>query len=106
MAIAGALAGAVRESDFAARTGLTSFVVALAECDRRGVQMFVDRLRTRLSTEAYARMPDGGALYIRCWAGWAEWEPGYESPEQWLTTAQMDVERRAASYEGGRARAS
>lgn len=97
--IAASLVESAREADIVARLDLTCFVVMLTESDDVGAAQFAERTRTKLGTTPFAQREDGHGIYVRAWAGWARWEPGYETPERYLEAAMAELERTRPGYE-------
>lgn len=97
--IAASLLESAREADIVARLGPTQFVVMLTESDGDGAAQFAERARTRLGTTPFTRLDDGHGVYVRAWAGWARWEPAFESPERYLDAAIAALEHTRPGYE-------
>lgn len=97
--VAATLLESAREADIVARIDTTRFVVMLTESDEVGAAQFAERTRTRLGTQAFARAADGHGIYIRAWAGWARWDPGFETPADYLAAAMDNLEKTRPGYE-------
>ena len=93
------LLASIRESDLVARLDMTHFAVLLTECDHEGARLFVERVRTRISSTPYVRDEHLGDVYVRAWAGHASWEREINEPEQYVAAAMADLEHSRPKHE-------
>ena len=88
-----------RTADIAARLDLATFAVLLINADSKGALSFTERCRTRIGSEPYVRGANGFGLYARAWAGVADWNPGIETPEQYVDAAVAALQQTFSGYE-------
>jgi len=96
--IAKTLLQQARDSDVVARLDLTHFVTFLTECDANGAEIFMERVRTAISREPYARNLNGSGIYARAWGGKVDWQPEYTTPAAYVAAAIDALERSRPEY--------
>lgn len=97
--IANVLNTEARATDIVCRLDMTRFAVFLTEATERGAEQFTERVRSRLSAEAFAENADGTGIRVRAWPGWARWEPEMRRPAHYLGAALAQLEEQRAAYE-------
>ncbi|MCC6381670.1 MAG: diguanylate cyclase [Dehalococcoidia bacterium] len=97
--VAQLLIDGVRESDYVLRLDGTRFAVLFTESEAKAVDGVIERLRTGLALKAYARNADSSGVFVRGWAGRAEWQPSYGDPSQYLAAALAHLEQTRVGYE-------
>lgn len=101
--VARVLVDSVRESDYVLRLDESHFAILLTEAPVAGARPVIDRLQTLIGTRAYARNSDGTGVFIRAWAGSAEWQIAFESPAEFVKAALDELERTRPGYEAAQA---
>lgn len=89
----------LRATDTVLRLDETHFALLLNECDEAGAEILVDRLRTRLASEPFARNHDGSGIYLRAWLGGTPWDAAMTTPDQYLRAASAGMVASRRGYE-------